>query len=267
MQASRRCAAAAVLAVLAVLVACLAACSRGSTETTSSPSEPAASRAPGSRSAAPSQPAIARRTPAGGLSTPQESAGPLDRRSVPKALDLGPGWAPFTDPGDPEEGYLGNGSWVRARGVSEVVAGIVPLGCVRLTSPPRLPVPSHALEATYRGRGGAPAVALVLDYPSSAAAASMVAGMARIARSCPAPATRVADDDPLTVVVKAERIDGSTVLDRRREYGEGASEWAWSEAVVRRGTRVGLLILGTDPAATAPDLDDLADRLRTSIIR
>ena len=67
--------------------------------------------------------------------------------------------------------------------------------------------------------------------------------------------------------MRAERIEADTVLDRRREYGQGASEWAWSEAVVRRGTRVGLLIVGSDPADEAPDLEDLASRLRASIIR
>jgi hypothetical protein len=251
------------VAVTAVLLASLAACSHATTETAEVPSAPASSLTP----ASPTEPAVATSAPEPSMSKPARSAGPLGESSLPRALDLGRGWAPYTDPGDPEEGYLGNGSWVRARGVSDVVAGIVPLGCLKLTSPPRLPVPDHALEATYRGRRGAPAVALVLDYASSSKAASLVAGVARIARSCPAPASPVADDDPLTVVVKAERVDAETVLDRRREYGQGASEWAWSEAVVRRGTRVGLLIVGSKPAAPAPDLEDLASRLRASIVR
>ncbi|MGZ4597722.1 MAG: hypothetical protein ACXV3V_12440 [Actinomycetes bacterium] len=253
------------LVVGPVLVASLAACSSGATETTSAPAAP--STASRSSSTAPTDPAMTTSAPAASMSTPAKSAGPLDRRSVPKALDLGRGWKPYTDPGDPEAGYLGSGSWVRARGVSEVVAGIVPLGCLKLTAPPRLPVPAHALEATYRGRGDAPAVALVLDYATPAAAAAMLTGLTRIARSCPAPATPVAHDDPLTVVVQAEHIDASTVLDRRREYGEGASEWMWSEAVVRRGTRVGLLIVASHPAGQAPDLRDLASRLRASVVR
>jgi hypothetical protein len=257
------------LGAAALLAASLAACSGATTGTTSSAgsASPSALRPPPSSAALPNDPPMTAGAPDAGLTTPAESAGPLDERSLPKALDLGAGWKPFTDPGDAEEGYLGSGSWVRARDVTDVVAGIVPLGCLELTSPPHLPVPAHALEATYRGRGGAPAVALVLDYPSPVGAAAMVAGVGRIARSCPAPASPVADDGPLTVVVRAKRIDTATVLDRRREYGVGASEWAWSEAVVRRGARVGLVILASDPDAKAPDLDDLAARLRASIIR
>lgn len=201
------------------------------------------------------------------LGTPATTSGPLDASSVPEPLDLGPGWQPYNDPGQAEEGYVGNGSWVRARGVDDVIAGIVPLGCLELTSPPRLPVPAHALEATYRGAGGAPAVALALDYKSSASAAAMLAGMGRIAGSCPAPAARVGKGDPLTVVVHPKRVDASTVLDRRREYGVDASEWMWSEAVVRSGRRVGLLIVASDPSGAAPDLEELASRLRAAVIR
>jgi hypothetical protein len=199
-----------------------------------------------------------------GLSVPAETAGDLDRDTVPAAPALGPGWVQYVDPGQPEEGYVGNGSWVRARDVSEVVAGVVPLGCSGLGSPPDLPVPEHALEATYRGPGGAPGVALTLDYDRSADARRMVDGFARIARSCPAPAERVRPRDPLTVVITPVDVGPDTVLDRRRDYGENSSPWLWSEAVVRNGSRVGLLILATDPSAP-PGLDRLADRLRRSI--
>jgi hypothetical protein len=251
------------LAVIVVLLASVAACSRGTSETAAAPSKPQ----PAPTSASPTELTVTRSAPAPSTGKPARSAGPLNKSSVPRALDLGRGWHPYTDPGDAEEGYLGNGSWVRARGVSEVVAGIVPLGCLKLTTPPHLPVPAHALEATYRGRDDAPAVALVLDYSSPASAASMLAGLSRIARSCPAPASPVASDDPLMVVVRPQRISTSTVLDRRREYGQGASEWEWSEAVVRRGARVGLLIVASDPDGQAPNLGDLASRLRASIIR
>ena len=87
-------------------------------------------------------------------------------RSVPRPADLGRGWEQFVDPGDVAEGYTGNGAWVRERGAAEVVQAVVPLGCVGMTSAPVLPVPKHALEATYRGPGDAPGVALVLDYAS-----------------------------------------------------------------------------------------------------
>ncbi len=200
------------------------------------------------------------------LSVPATTAGDLDSKSVPGPLDLGRGWSRYVDPGAPEEGYVGNGSWVRARGTDEVVQAVVPLGCSGLTTPPALPVPEHALEATYRGPGDAPGVALVLDYDDPDRAADFVAGMGRVARSCPAPAGPVPSDGPLVASIEPARVDASTVLQRRREFGAGATDWTWSEAVVRRGARVGLLIVATD-AGAAPDLGDLAARLRAAVIR
>jgi len=206
-------------------------------------------------------------TDAAGLVVPPETAGDLDSRSVPQAPDLGAGWTRYVDPGDVAEGYAGNGSWVRARDVSEVVQSVVPLGCTGLTSVPRLPVPEHALEATYRGPRDAPGVALVLEYRNRAQAAAFVAGMARIARSCPEPAGGVRAGDPLTVVVEPVRVTDRVVLDRRREHGAGAGEWLWSEAVVHEGDRVGLLILASPPSGTRPDLPQLAERLRAAVPR
>jgi hypothetical protein len=206
-------------------------------------------------------------TDAAGLVVPARTAGNLGERSVPRPADLGRGWQRFIDPGDVAEGYTGNGAWVRERGAAEVIEGVVPLGCAGLTSPPELPVPKHALEATYRGPGDAPGVALVFDYPSAAQAAKFVAGMATIARSCEPPARKVRADDPLTVVVEPVRIGARTVLDRRREYGVGASEWVWSEMVVQHGARVGLLIVASPMSAETPDLNRLSEHLRTAVSR
>jgi hypothetical protein len=207
------------------------------------------------------------KTDAAGLVVPARTAGDLAEDSFPRPADLGRGWQQFIDPGDVAEGYTGNGAWVRERGASEVVQAVVPLGCAGLTSPPVLPVPKHALEATYRGPGDAPGVAIVLDYATAAQASRFVAGMAKIARSCQAPPRKVRADDPLTVVVEPVRIGARTVLDRRREYGVGASEWLWSEMVVLHGARVGLLILASPTSSEAPDLNRLSERLRTSVSR
>ena len=87
----------------------------------------------------------------------------------------------------------------------------------------------------------------MLDYGSTAKAAAFVGGMAKIARACYAPSKKVGADDPLTVVVEPVRLGARTVLDRRREYGVGATAWLWSEMVVQHGSRVGLLILATAP--------------------
>ncbi len=206
-------------------------------------------------------------TDAAGLVVPAMTAGDLGERSVPRPAALGRGWQRFIDPGDVAEGYTGNGAWVRERGAAEVVEAVVPLGCAGLTSRPALPVPKHALEATYRGPGDAPGVALVLDYPTASQAATFVSGMATIARSCQPPARKVRADDPLTVVVDPVRIGARTVLDRRREYGVGASEWVWSEMVVQHGARVGLLILASPMSAETPDLNRLSEHLRTAVSR
>ena len=75
------------------------------------------------------------------------------------------------------------------------------------------------------------------------------------------------EDDPLTVVVEPVRLGARTVLDRRREYGVGASPWLWSEMVVQHGARVGLLILATAPSSDQPDLNRLSEVLRTAVSR
>jgi hypothetical protein len=235
-----------------------------STTTASPASEPAAP--PTTPAAATPLPSPGQ-TDAAGLVVPGRTAGDLGERSVPSPADLGRGWQRYIDPGDVAEGYTGNGAWVRERGAAEVVEAVVPLGCVGLSSPPALPVPKHALEATYRGPGEAPGVALVLDYPSAAQAARFVSGMATIASSCEPPARKVRADDPLTVVVEPVRIGARTVLDRRREYGVGASEWVWSEMVVQHGARVGLLILASPASADTPDLNRLSEHLRTAVSR
>ena len=228
---------------------------------------PTAAPAPATTRPAPVPTVKPGETDGAGLVVPPTTAGDLDAQSVPQAPDLGRGWTRYVDPGDVAEGYTGNGSWVRARGAAEVVQAVVPLGCAGLASPPVLPVPKHALEATYRGPKDAPGVALVLDYRNERQATRFLTGMARIARSCPAPAERVTADAPLTVVVEPVRVAARTVLDRRREYGVGASEWVWSEVVVQRGSRVGLLILATPPSAPGPDLARMAERLRAAVPR
>jgi hypothetical protein len=214
-----------------------------------------------------STPVPATPTADAGLTVPATTAGNLGAGSVPGPPDLGTGWKRYVDPGAPEEGYAGNGSWVRARGPAEVVQSVVPLGCAGLSRPPALPVPRHALEATYRGPAGRPAVALVLEYDRSVQAAAFLAGMGRIARACATRPAKTGPSDPMSTVVTPVRIDGSTVLDTRREYGAGAGEWVWSEVVVRDGPRVGLLTMAGRNGATSGQLAALAAKVRLSIVR
>ncbi len=254
----------AVVAVVAVVAGC------GGEATTSGDGAPAGApsttpTATASPSSSAVAPAVAPTRDDERLVVPPETAGDLDSGDLPAPPDLGAGWRQFADPGDPEEGYAGNGSWVRARGGAEVVQALLPLGCAGLREMPRLPEPRHALEATYRGPGRAPAVALVLSYGSVGAARELVTTLGDVGASCAAPEKPVKRSDPLVAVVTQERADDSVVLDRRREYGAGASGWVWSEAVVRRGDRVGLLTVASPPGPDRPELTKLADAVRRSL--
>jgi hypothetical protein len=197
------------------------------------------------------------------VSVPPTTAGELDSRDVPAPPDLGPGWTRYVDPGGAEEGYAGNGSWVRARDSAEVARALLPIGCSgRL---PRLPVPKHALEATYRGPGGAPAAALVLSFRDDRVAKTFLAGVASLGAACPA-AEGVSAGDPMVTVVTVARVTDTSVLDRRRELGVGAGPWVWSEAVVRRGARVGLLAVASEKGrGDLPALEPLRQAVRGSV--
>ena len=199
-------------------------------------------------------------------SVPATTAGDLDAGAVPGPPDLGVGWTRYVDPGSTEDGYAGNGSWVRARDSGDVVRSLVPIGC---SGPlPRLPLPRHALEATYRGPGGAPAAALVLSFRDDAAARALVAGVASLGDACPAPAGGVEADDPMVTVVTLARASETTVLQRRRELGVGAGPWLWSEAVVADGRRVGLLAVASRPGRDdRPDLLRLGRAVQVSVAR
>ena len=263
--------------VAATLV--LTACGDGDADRLAAPATPAAHRAtspaaPTSGSVTPTPSAVADTASAtdqaeaapDATSVPATTAGDLDARAVPAPPDLGPGWKRYADPGTAEDGYRGNGSWVRARDSADVASALLPLGCTgRL---PRLPVPRYALEATYRGPGGAPAAALVLAFRDETTARAFVAGMASLGDACLAPAGGVAAEDPMVTVVTQGRVSATTVLQRRRELGVGAGQWLWSEAVVGEGRRVGLLAVASRPGRDdPPDLAVLGRAVHASVAR
>jgi len=86
----------------------------------------------------------------GDLRTPATSSGALTQHSFPRPRRLGAGWAYAVDPGNSEEGYLGNGTPALARNPQEMVQAALPFGCARRV---HLPTPAHALEVDYRYRG------------------------------------------------------------------------------------------------------------------
>jgi hypothetical protein len=80
------------------------------------------------------------------MTTPATRSGPLSQSTFPRPRSLGARWSYAVDPGDAEEGYLGNGTPSLERDPSEVALASVPMGCPR---PHRLPAPGHALEVDY----------------------------------------------------------------------------------------------------------------------
>lgn len=195
---------------------------------------------------------------------PAATAGPLSRADVPAARDLGRGWREFVDPGDVADGYVGNGEFVRERGVEELAASLVPLGCPGVGALPPLPVAQHALEATYRGVDGDAAVAVVLDYPSPEAATTLLTRLADLVSRCSPPAAGE-PAGPGRTVAEVRRSSGSVLVDVRHEVGTQAVPGTFYELGARSGSRVGLLLVQRGPGDPAPPvpalLADLQRRL------
>ena len=90
------------------------------------------------------------------MATPATKSGPLTRAAFPHPRALGPRWSFAVDPGDGEEGSLGDGAPSLERNPAEVALASVPTGCPR---PHRFPRPTHALEIDY-ARAGTKMVAI-----------------------------------------------------------------------------------------------------------
>lgn len=173
---------------------------------------------------------------------PATTSGPLTKANLPAAGEIGPAFAVYVEPDDAEEGLRSNGASVRFRDPQEVAQGIVPLGCPGLDELEPLPVPSHALERTYRTPQHLAAVALALDYSTPAHAAAMVDSLAEMLSLCTAPASTASLNTP-RLVADVHQLDPATLLDTRREVGPDAASTRWDETVVRAGRRVGLVIV------------------------
>jgi hypothetical protein len=210
------------------------------------PASPSVSSSSASSSAAPVKaPAGSAASPAPLYSidhgVPGTTSGPLSGADMPAPAVLGAGWATRTDPGNPEDGYQGNGTPNVARNPSEVAAIAVPLGCLTRTS---LPVPRWALESDYVHQpDGTYAVAVRLRFATVAQARAFMSGRDHDLGACtgqPAPAglvqhlTRGADDTVSTRTDAGSLTDGS----------------AWTELASRRGSDV-LLVAANTPSGGA----------------
>lgn len=195
---------------------------------------------------------------------PKTTAGPLDADNLPAAGRIGPTFTPYVEPDSAEDGFRSNGAPVRRRDPQEVALSVVPLGCPGTESVAALPVPTNALEETYRTRQQRSAVALVLEYGSEAAATALVDRLAAMLAYCTEPTST----DTLTtprLVATVSRPDERTLFDSRYEVGPGASPSRWDETVVRDGSRVGLAIVERAASAPAGDQRSLAGHLRDRI--
>jgi hypothetical protein len=138
------------LASVTVAAALLTGCSGARSHDPAADAAATPSGSPSTRATATASPSAPPDAPSpGDLATPATTAGPLSRSSFPRPATLGAGWNYSVDPGDAEEGYLGNGTPALARSPQEVVQAALPLGCPRRGS---LPLPEHALEVDYTYR-------------------------------------------------------------------------------------------------------------------
>lgn len=196
--------------------------------------------------------------PDAGPPTPAATAGSLDRRDLPGPERLGQGWTAYRDPGGAEKGFAGNGDWVRARGPAEVVDALVPLGCAGAGTMPRPPQPVHALEATFRGPVGEPAVALALEYADGPAAATAFRRLARLYAAC----TATRGDG---TVIATRRSRPGVVWQERRFGGTATGGDAWREVLVREGGTVALIAAAVAVPDSAPDFPTLERALRSGL--
>lgn len=254
-----------------IAIATLVATSACGVEPTVTPTAVAPHTADASHTASASHPAAAD-TPAGATTEPPlpprpaTTSGRLTMANLPPASRIGPGFQSYAEPDNPEEGIVSNGSAVHVRDPRLAADGIVPLGCPGLEALPRLPVPTHALEETYRTPQGLAAVALTLEYGSVSQAARLVDGLGVMLAAC-TPPTSTAQLSTPRLVAEVRRPDAVSVFDTRREVGPDAASTQWDETVVRVGKRVSLVIVERSPKAPVGNQRALASDLRTLLAK
>lgn len=144
------------------------------------------------------------------------------------------GWHPTAKPGGPEEGFLGNGTWVHATSPEHSGYAAIALGCTELGA---YPAPVAALEGNLTDDAGHPGVGLTLEFANAADAGAYFAEWVRQAEACDGAATQ-----------KVSATD-DTWLGRRH------LDTVWSETAGVRGNTVRLLIVNSPDADLSGALD------------
>ena len=186
----------------------------------------------------------------GHLTPPASSAGPLSRSSFPKPEELGAGWRYSIDPGDAEEGYLGNGTPALARDPREIVQSALPFGCPRRDV---LPGPQHALEVDYSYRR-TKVIAVRLSFARAASARTFYERRRAALAACRG---RSGGRAIGPLVTRVDRLTSTAVLSDRTPTSD-----PWSELAVLDRDDVVLVA-----AQTAPGRPPLAGRQARELAR
>lgn len=176
------------------------------------------------------------------------TAGDLNARVLPVPA----GWRTVVRQGGEEQGFEGNGTWVRARDARYAAQDVITIGCADVTRDD-YPDPARALEGSYENDAGAPGIGLVLQFDATEAARAYWSRYAEQVRAC---STR---DDPVHTEEVAVRppADGEALMDRRT-YPDGK----WTEIGVRRGDRVTLVILNDRHRTSRTQASQIVDQTR-----
>jgi hypothetical protein len=188
-----------------------------------------------------------------GLETPAQRSGRLSRRDFPRPAALGAGWTYVVDPGDTEEGYLGNGTPALARDPGEVVQTAVPFGCPRRAPMPR---PTHALEVDYAS-DGTKVIAIRSRFTDPATAQAFFTGRRANLRACVG-----IDGGAMGPYVSDLRGYGARVL----VNGRTQQSDPWTELAVLDGNAVVLVAAQSrtgDPPLDPGSVPTLARSFRT----
>ena len=256
---------AAALVVLGLLAGCTSGGSSGPAATPAASPSSGVSAATASPSAAPTvspEPAVspdpsepAEPTTTNTLAPPPEPTGPAPSTAGDldaAVLPVPAGWRTQVREGGEEEGFEGNGTWVRARDARYAAQDVITIGCTEVTRDD-YPDPVRALEGGYTDGDGSPGIGLVLEFEDAAAASGYWDRYTEQVRACATLADPVRTDE----VAVRQPADGDALMDRRT-YPDGE----WTEVGVRRGDRVTLVILNDQHRTSRAAADLIVDQVR-----
>lgn len=189
----------------------------------------------------------------------------IGKANLPPATAIGAGFRAHAEDTGGDAPADANGAGIDERSPQDVADGLVPLGCPGVEAG-RLPLPRHAWQQTYRSPDGRTAVALVLDYPSTAKATELVSTLGSMLAKCAAPADVRGVTGARTVATLVARTS-ALVQDTRREVGPDAAAQTWDESVVRTGNRVGMVVVERRPGSARPDQTAVTAGIRTGLTR